>query len=448
MSHGEEITIFGYGRFGALLAELLKGDFSVKVFDPSASSGESSDLLFCDLAEALSSPVLFYAVPISQFEGVLCEHLRVLSEQSSPPKLFIDLLSVKTHPKAAFQKHLRKSDSAILTHPMFGPDSVRENGLEGQRMVMENLSAEEGVYGKWRDYFLKLGLEVIEMNAEDHDRLAANSQCLTHFIGRVLGEFGFTPTRIDTLGAERLKAIVDQTCNDTWELFSDLQKMNPYTLPMRVQLGKALETVYARLLPKRQDEETLSIGIQGGKGSFNEEAALYYLKRSGIESFRLAYLHTTARVLSALHEGEIDCGQFAIHNSTGGVVQESIEAMAEYRFEIKEQFSIKICHALMAAPGAALADIDTVMTHPQVLKQCKRTLEEKYPRLKLTSGEGELIDHAEVARHLSESKLPGNIAVMGSKILAEIYGLHLIEENLQDLENNFTSFLWVERPSA
>ena len=61
------------------------------------------------------------------------------------------------------------------------------------------------------------------------------------------------------------------------------------------------------------------------------------------------------------------------------------------------------------------------------------------------SGEGELIDHALVAQQLSERKLPKNIATMGSKILAELYDLTIVEDNLQDLKENYTSFLLVGR---
>jgi len=47
---------------------------------------------------------------------------------------------------------------------------------------------------------------------------------------------------------------------------------------------------------------------------------------------------------------------------------------------------------------------------------------------------------------LSEGKLPSTIAIMGSPILSQAYGLRVIEENLDDRKENYTSFLWVERP--
>ena len=126
-------------------------------------------------------------------------------------------------------------------------------------------------------------------------------------------------------------------------------------------------------------------------------------------------------------------------------MDETVSAMAKYKFKITEQFEIKISHTLMIRPGATFSDITTIMSHPQALAQCKKTLAKKYGKLKQASGHKELIDQAQVARRLSEKRLPKNIAVLGSRILADIYGLKIIEENLQDAKENYTSFMMVER---
>jgi hypothetical protein len=329
---------------------------------------------------------------------------------------------------------------------MFGPDSVSALGLAGLPVVLDRFRASAETYDFWRRYFERKQLRVIELDADQHDRLAAYSQGVAHFIGRVLDELRIHATPIDTVGARKLLEIREQTCHDTWELFTDLQTKNPYTLDMRVALGRAVDTVYNRLLPNRVDTDRLVVGIQGGRGSFNEQAALYYLGREKIDRHDIRYLHTTAQVLHALHEGRIDRGQFAIHNSVGGIVHESVEAMQYYKFRIVEEFSIEIAHALMIHRDARLSEVDTIMTHPQVLRQCRQTLSQKYPRLRLTSGEGELIDHALVAERLARGELPRSVATMGSRLLAEIHGLQVVEDDLQDAAQNFTAFLWVQRP--
>ena len=444
----KNIAIVGYGRFGALWASLLKPDFSVSIIETGAeaASRARADGFEVSSAESAlpSAGAVFYAVPISAFEETIRSHLPYLSTASAP--LVIDLLSVKVHPKQVLQRLLSKGSRALLTHPMFGPDSAKVNGFSGLPIVVDRFLASDEDLAKWKGFFKAKGLSIVEMTADEHDKLAARSQGITHFVGRMLGELDFTTTPIDTLGAVKLQEIKSQVCNDSWQLFHDLQSFNPYTVEMRVKLGEAQEKVYNKLLPNRIHSDRLVVGIQGGKGSFNEEAARYYLSRQGIAEFEIVYLHTTKNVLKALHEGSVDRGQFAMHNSIGGIVHESVEAMAEFNFKIVEEFSIKISHTLMIGKDAEFSAVDTIMTHPQVLRQCAKNLQEKYSRLKTTSGEGELIDHAKVAELLGRKELPKNVATMGSKVLAEINDLRIIEENLQDLAQNFTSFLWVERP--
>jgi len=442
----EKVSIVGFGRFGQVLASILKDDFVVQVTDADLAAGakaEKAGVAFVSVDEAMSADAIFYCVPISLLESTLEQHVKYFAD--GKPRLIADVLSVKVHAKNIFTKLLPPSCEALLTHPMFGPDSVAAKGLVGQTIVMDKFRCSDETYRFWKDFFERQQLAVIEMSAEEHDRVAAESQGLTHFVGRVLGEFGFAPTPIDTYGAKMLHQIQEQVNNDSWQLFEDLQTHNPFTVEMRVRLSDAQSRVFNKLLPNRINKDKLVVGIQGGRGSFNEEAATYYLSRTPNVPYELHYLHTTEHVLQALYEGRVDRGQFAIHNSLGGVVTESILAMANYRFHIVEEYAIKIAHALMIAPGADFNKCDTIMTHPQVLRQCKTNLEMKYQRLNKISGEGDLVDHAKVAELLAKGEIPANIATMGSKTLAKIHGLDIVEEGLQDLQENFTSFLWVER---
>jgi len=443
------ISIIGFGRFGKLLAEIVKPDFAVSVCDTAVPGHEIEAHGFrpVGMDEAMGNDAVFFALPISKFEDAVRDAQDAIRRRK--PKLLVDVLSVKTYPRDVFKNYLGPDQEALLLHPMFGPDSVRVNGgLTGLPMMMDRFTASPAAFLFWKEYFSSKGLRIALMDADEHDRLAANSQGLAHFIGRVLEDFGFEATDIDTLGAKKLHEVKALAANDTAELFRDLQTKNPHTRAMRIKLGRSVECVYNKLIPNRVNEKKLVVGIQGGRGSFNEQAALHYLGRIGEPEFEIQYLYTTENVLTRLHEGDIDRGQFAIHNSLGGIVAESIEAMSRHKFHIVDEFAIKISHALMVCPDADPKKIDTIMTHPQVLAQCKKNLAEKYPHYRLTSGEGDLIDSALAAKYLSEGKLPVTTAVMGSALLADIYGLRIIEEHLEDQKENYTSFLWVERPLA
>ena len=84
------------------------------------------------------------------------------------------------------------------------------------------------------------------MSADEHDRLAAKSQGIAHFVGRLLQEYDYSATKIDTLGARKLKEIMDQVCNDTWELYMDLQQYNPYTKREVEKLKVEFDSLYKK----------------------------------------------------------------------------------------------------------------------------------------------------------------------------------------------------------
>ncbi|EKE14630.1 MAG: arogenate dehydrogenase 2 [uncultured bacterium] len=425
----KKVAIVGFGRFGKILKKLLENDFRLIIIDRN------------NLEDITKADVVFYCVPISAFESVIKSHKKYFKDSH----LLIDVLSVKIHPKKVFERYLKGiKTQALLTHPMFGPDSSK-NGFDDLPIIIDKFKTSQENYLFWKNYFANKRLKVIEMTAQQHDQLAANSQGLTHFIGRLLEKFDLKSTEIDSLGTKKLQEVMDQTCNDTWQLFSDLQNYNPYTKSMRLKLGRGFDLLYNQLLPKIINKKKIIIGIQGGKGSFNEEAVLFYVKKNNIKKFQIKYLYTSEKVLRNLHEGNIDYGLFAIQNAVGGVVDESTHAMAKYKFKIVDEFQILICHCLMKRKDVDLINIKTIMAHSQNLRQCKDNLAKKYFNLKQISGQGDLLDTAKCAEALVKNKIDKNIAILGAKILSSIYNLEMIEENLQDSKNNLTTFFLVSR---
>lgn len=439
-------TVVGFGRFGEFWAKLLSETFQVSIVE----NDPKKILLAQDLGflvekpeQALQRDAVFYCVPISLFREIFLEHTKYLKEKK--PKVLFDCLSVKVHPKNVFLESAVQDIEIGLLHPLFGPDSVKVHGLKGLPLSIDRFRLSDASFKFWNTFFKSLGIIVHEMSAEEHDTLAANSQGLTHYIGRILGEMKIAPTAIDTVGAAKLHEIKEQVCNDSEELFYNLQQYNPYTLDMRIALGAAQSKIYTKLLPNRINSEKLHIGIQGGPGSFNEEATLFYLEKLNEKNFKLEYLYTSDAVLKSLYSGKTDRGVFAIHNSLGGIVDESVQAMAKYNFSIIDEFSIIISHCLLLHPQSSLEKIDTIMGHPQALKQCAGNLKTRFPNLKCISGNGELADPSKASEELCRGSIPKTTAILGSKTLSRIFGLQIAAENLQDLAENYTSFLWVER---
>ena len=183
------------------------------------------------------------------------------------------------------------------------------------------------------------------------------------------------------------------------------------------------------------------VGIQGLEGSFSEQAAKFYCNKFDIQDFELAYLISSMNVLNGLNNNEVDVGIFAMENAEGGVVIESVEALAENNCRILDMFYVEISQNLMAKDNVSLGEIEEIHSHEQALKQCKDYLAEKFWSKKLV----ETDDTAKSAQDLASGKLRDNVAVIASKQSAEKYGLNIVDHDIHDLKKNLTLFLAVER---
>lgn len=443
------VGIIGFGRFGRFWAGVLKQLYPVLVADRDSDQGAAArdmGVEFCSLEQLCQKTnVIFLCVPINQLETVL----KSLLPHIHPGMYIVDTCSVKVYPAQLLEQYLGPVDgiSILLTHPMFGPDSGA-GGIEGLPIVYHPLRATAEAADFLREMFQRLRLRIVEISPAEHDRMAANSQGITHQIGRILKEMEVQPTLIDTCGYQDLLSVVQQTTNDTWELFHDLQNYNPYTREMRYRLEDAIERINSYLLPERVSEEGLVIGIQGGHGSFNEEACRHYcsLHATEVQEYQVQYLYTSDNVLKALHHGRVDRGVFAIQNAKGGAVMETIHALTRHPCEILETFDIVISHCIMHHPQIKFTQVQALMSHPQALAQCADNLAAHYPDLPLVSGEGELIDQARCAEYIAAGKLAPTTAVLAPQLCAGLYGLVIHETDLQDLgKENLTTFAWARR---
>jgi prephenate dehydratase len=180
------------------------------------------------------------------------------------------------------------------------------------------------------------------------------------------------------------------------------------------------------------------VGIMGIRGSFSEEAALEYAGDNGLGDIEVVELLSSAKVLGAVERHEVDLGIFALENSNGGVVYESVYAMAAHRFKVVDLFEIDVNHTLLAHPGLPGREaIDRIASHQQALRQCRMWLRHNFPTT-LTTEEP---DTAEAARMLGTGELPQTTAVIAAERCADLFGLRVLERRIQDLKFNFTTFV-------
>ncbi len=183
------------------------------------------------------------------------------------------------------------------------------------------------------------------------------------------------------------------------------------------------------------------IGIQGGKGSFSEQAAHEFAHNHGLDGAEIKYLISSEAVLESVEEESVHFGIFAMENAQGGVVIESVEALAKHRCKIIEMFHIPVDQNLLGLPGVHVGDVTEIHSHQQALRQCKDYLSEHFWTRPLIEED----DTAEAARRLAEGKLPPTAGVIANKNCADLYNLDILQESIHDLKHNLTLFLGVKK---
>lgn len=238
------IGIIGYGHFGAFLAELAKKYVPEAQVHIHSARFTPNGTTFFSLEETCSSDVVIIASAIHTFEETLRKVVPLLSETS----VLLEVSTVKMHPVGLLAP-LRGTVRFVATHPMFGPQSFEKRGgsLQGMRIVIAEHTLTEEELAAMRAFLEKLGLIVVLMSAEEHDKKLAATLFLTHYVGQVIARAGFERTDIDTISFGFLMDAVESVKNDT-KLFADVYRFNPFCKEVIERFEKGEEEVAQKLL--------------------------------------------------------------------------------------------------------------------------------------------------------------------------------------------------------
>ncbi|WP_453978042.1 prephenate dehydratase domain-containing protein [Brevundimonas sp. Marseille-Q4549] len=177
------------------------------------------------------------------------------------------------------------------------------------------------------------------------------------------------------------------------------------------------------------DEQPGRVAYQGAPGSFSHEACVALRPWDIPVAFE-----TFAQALESIRSGDCGCALIPVENSTIGVVEPAASLVREMGLTPAAEVWRPIRHALMAVDGARLSDIRTVESHPIALAQC---------RANLASLPVEVVEHydtAGAARDVAEAGDPTRAAIAPTGA-AEVYGLSILRNDLQDSSDNQTRFV-------
>lgn len=177
------------------------------------------------------------------------------------------------------------------------------------------------------------------------------------------------------------------------------------------------------------------VSIQGYEGSFHQIAAMEYLGKD-VEVIPCDTFREVVKIASDSKQS--DGGFMAIENSIAGSILPNYSLLQKSKLKIAGEIYLQIHQNLMVNPGVSTEDIREVHSHPMALLQCMDYLE-KHPSWKLVETEDTALSAKHVHQHRSK-----HVAVIASKLAAELFNLKLLAPKIQSNKNNYTRFLYVQ----
>jgi len=188
--------------------------------------------------------------------------------------------------------------------------------------------------------------------------------------------------------------------------------------------------------------KTNKIAFQGEPGANSDTAC-----RNMFPDMEPLPCPTFEDAFNAVETGKADLAMIPIENTIAGRVADIHHLLPESRLHIVGEYFLPIHFQLMALPGVDMSEIKAVYSHIHALGQCRKVIR-RHRWKPMVAG-----DTAGSARMVAEEKVRSH-AALAPRLAAELYGLEIIAENVEDTDNNVTRFVvlakekvWAERRS-
>ncbi len=209
-------------------------------------------------------------------------------------------------------------------------------------------------------------------------------------------------------------------------LLRKLVEMNEGRLP-----EKSIRSIYREIMSAALAlEEDLKIAYLGPEGTWTHQAAI---KKFG-HSVNYTPHASFSDVFDDVARRRADYGVVPIENSTEGAVSHTLDLFVDSSLRICAQILLRIDNNLLAT--IAREEVRTLYSHPQVFGQCKNWILRNLPDADLVE-----VSSTTKAAHLAHEKASEGAAALGGRLAAELAGLEVLDEAIQDRATNTTRFL-------
>ncbi len=178
------------------------------------------------------------------------------------------------------------------------------------------------------------------------------------------------------------------------------------------------------------------VAFQGEHGAYSEEAIR---QQFGAEVDTLP-IRTFEDIFASLDDDRSTVGVVPVENSLAGSINKAYDLLLDHDFRVQGEILLRVRHNLLTLPGNG-DHIEQVRSHPQALAQCESFLNRHgYTAIPW-------YDTAGSAKELAEHPEP-KVGVIASALAAEIYGLEMVQQGIEDLHFNFTRFFVIGKGDA
>lgn len=182
--------------------------------------------------------------------------------------------------------------------------------------------------------------------------------------------------------------------------------------------------------------QTQRVAFQGEPGAYGEIAALDYFPKA-----KLLPAKSFQTVFEILESGKADFAVVPIENSIEGSINETYDLLLKTSMVVYGEIYQRIRHCLIANPGTSNSEITAAYSHPQALAQCRAYLQKKGLEAIPT------YDTAGAVKLVKQEKMM-QAAAIASKRAANLYGMRILEESIEDKKNNYTRFLILSKAQS
>jgi chorismate mutase/prephenate dehydratase len=203
----------------------------------------------------------------------------------------------------------------------------------------------------------------------------------------------------------------------------------PLTRPMVEGIFREIFSA-SRSLQLRQ-----KVAYLGPEGSFSHQAAFCVFSLDG----DLIPFKDIEKVIQAVASSRADIGVVPVENSTEGMINRTLDMMASTRLCVIQEFMLPIRNCLLA--NIPKENIHKVFSHPQPLAQCRMWLSSNLPQ-------AEIIETTSTSEAAMAARSHEDGAAVASSMAAELYGLSIFAENINDFRENITRFWVISRTAA